>query len=536
MSDEQTAAARSAAESGAAAENSVRRPPRNRFLVWLTFVLLAALLPIAKAADPISFSTATQQVSAAVVNRVVAPLYGYEPDAPDHVALSTRSVAVVLIDDKALQDLHQKYPLDYFFQFDMFSRLMQFEPRAIFVDLLYSYDRGDLATAVGLIKEEADATETEIVFASINQTIDWSSAETHQLIRDNFQTASVALEQGSTLYPLWNPRTRDAREQPGSSALTRQGGDATYVASAAITMLQLACRPGWGGGRDEKLPGCLAANDLAGEGVRPDKTPPLALRYGSLNQEAWQPYGLLSGLRGEAFYEKAKELKDGCHHFPPDLTGRAWEAAQKAFISIQPFRVETPIQRCPYPLTIPLEQLMDDSKDMNEYLAAALKDKIVFLGSSVVGAHDRVPMLDSYGPGVLAHAMATDNLLRYGQDYMREPPAALSLEIAGAPFAIGRDIVFEMAISVLFALWASFLATATRRWAKAGRGGWINLRSLLVGGASLLFTVAIVVGSLALAMLWLRWSSPNWIGAIAYGLLLRELLDLAEERLPEESS
>lgn len=523
MQDETARPAAGAGGSDAAqTQSAVRRPERRArrsWFFWPLFLLLAAAEPFFLAMDPLGVTTATNTVSNAIANRVAAPLYGYAPEEPDaqYVALSTRSVAVVLIDDRALDTLNVVYPLDYFYQLEMFSRILQFKPRAVFVDLLYSYDRGGLGDMAQLLKEEADHQGAPMVFASANGTVPWAAAETSPAISERFRTAAARVLLDEPVYPLWH------EVYIGGAAETE--GARPKVPGVALTMLQTACAETGSWGARAGQAGCRDLDSLE-SAVRADR-PPLALRYGSLSQEAWQPQGDLVGFRGEAFAAKAKALDDGCRHFPPDGEGRYQEALARFLGSLRPFRKgETPLA-CAYTLTIPLEQLMDASDQSNRYLQEALANKIVFVGTAIVGAHDRVPILDAHGPGVYAHAMATDNLLLFGEDYLRPPPnfglnKILDLSAIGlGEFDLQQDSMLEVATSVIIMLSAALIAPRAARWMRAGNP---KLRGFAVSLLWILIITLVTALALWFVTTALRWPAHNWVGAIFYAFGSRRLL------------
>lgn len=75
-------------------------------------------------------------------------------------------------------------------------------------------------------------------------------------------------------------------------------------------------------------------------------------------------------------------------------------------------------QTCPYIATVPVESLLSSEPDWD--VRALLANRIVFYGVELHGSSDIVyPPVHKHLPGVYMHAMAMDNLLTLGPDYLR---------------------------------------------------------------------------------------------------------------------
>jgi len=88
-------------------------------------------------------------------------------------------------------------------------------------------------------------------------------------------------------------------------------------------------------------------------------------------------------------------------------------------------------QSCPYVATVPVESLLFWNEDPD--VPPLIKDKVIFYGVDLRGASDVVyPPNHKSLPGVYIHAMALENLLTAGPDYLRrlERPNDFLLEFA----------------------------------------------------------------------------------------------------------
>ncbi|MEO1330974.1 MAG: hypothetical protein AAFW46_15070, partial [Pseudomonadota bacterium] len=112
-------------------------------LVGLGVVALVLLSEAAVSViDPLGFASATERVSAAIANRVMAPFYGYDPEQDRNIAASTRDIVVVLIRDEDVEALGSSWPLSYAAQSKVYRTILRYEPKLVFADLLYTFERG----------------------------------------------------------------------------------------------------------------------------------------------------------------------------------------------------------------------------------------------------------------------------------------------------------------------------------------------------------------------------------------------------------
>lgn len=98
---------------------------------WILPIILGFAVSIL---DPFGFSTATDQRSHLVFNRIAAPFY--DPQGYNHIS-------VVLIDDDYLDQVGETYPMSRYQFLDIHALLTSVSPRAIFYDFHLPAGRGD---------------------------------------------------------------------------------------------------------------------------------------------------------------------------------------------------------------------------------------------------------------------------------------------------------------------------------------------------------------------------------------------------------
>ncbi len=476
----------------------------KRASVWLRVAFVAIIELLFILLDPLGLSTATREVSSRIADRVAAPFYGFKADEPDnqYVASSTRAVVVVLIDDRALATLKSSWPIPYETQISLFTRLLSFQPRAVFVDLLYAHDRGDLALMAEFVKAEAEA-ETTAAAKGIDPTgVLFAAsagpyARAHPAIAEAFTLADVSYDLQSLSYDIVGPDAR-APDEDGEAPRT-----------AAFELFRIGCALGPFPGDADLPPGCASVERVF-DGSEARK---LSIRWGNLTPDVWEPMGDLRQAVGMARFKeaaRAERQKDGCRHFEPSREGRLEESFEQAVGSFSPLPPKRLSPSCAYTLTIPAEELLRDTPEMRAYLEAALKDKLVLVGSAVAAAYDVAPILGTWGPGVYRHAMALDNLLLFGADHYRTPPLLDPyLPDALKGIDLRADALLEIALLAVLAPLFFLIERYAGGWASRGL-----LRRITLDVCLLVIAAPIIGLALWGAAVWLHWPPYGWIGAL----------------------
>jgi CHASE2 domain len=219
--------------------------------------------------------------------------------------------------------------------------------------------------------------------------------------------------------------------------------------------------------------------------------------------------------------------KDDNKCLMPDggLATRAWLAAKQAFGSIfraawtdkGKDRAESP---CIYSDVITASQLLRARPDQEAELKRLIANRVVLVGAAHSFTTDlhSIPLVGRV-PGVLIHAMATDNLITNQHAYTRTSPNL----IFDLDFADVIEIGLTLALIVM--MWRAQLAGA-RANEKAARR-----RALAIGAAA---CVGVIVVVLVVEHVFLHWPAYNVLGVGALALSVITLWGKAAERIAEE--
>lgn len=291
------------------------------------------------------------------------------------------NVTVLLIDDKALADLEQGWPVPYATHARWLSNLgTLYQPRAVFLDITFTQARKDetlpqLVQALCRLRDQgvpvflAALPDPQTGRLAVRRGLDSPAGERpcFTLVGVNYQPHQVDRLVWS--YPLWT-----ANQGAGSAMVDARSG--------ALAMAQ----------------------DVAGLDV-PRFDEPMALTWGVNNQDI-RRFGEWCRFAGSV----AEEL------IPPGL--RALHAGEEVLKPI-----------CPYSRSLTVSELKPQTEEDEARLHALLNGKFVIMGAAISGTNDMITSpVHGPIPGVFMHAMALDNLLTYNGHYKRAlewqlPPA-----------------------------------------------------------------------------------------------------------------
>lgn len=498
------------------------------FRLPLISVIIVLLEPIVLLIDPLGFSSAADDVSGRIIARVAAPFYGYAADDPTGVSPATRDIVVVLIDDDTVAQRETYWPLPYEDQADIYKKILRYAPAFVFADIIYTYDRGGLEAMMTDVKSFAERRTTlasidpnrpGLILGTIGEAVSWSNSETLDFVRASFDTALVSSAQADNVYPLYGRMKGDAE----TSALHP---------TAAVAMLEAACLIDAQRATPRNYRGCAPGHlSRIQDAANPDSTEKSTLRisWGSLSPRYWEPlpdYDMSDPAQVAELREKAR----GCRFFEPTFTGRATEALRQLGWSFLPQLSDEARTNCPYALTVPATYLDANNPEMRAYLKEVFRDKFVIIGQSVVGALDRVEILDSEGPGVFTHAMALDNLLTQGADFARPPVEFDTVfgysSVAGLPLStigLSSSSVLELLILMTLAL----ILYNTREQVAERFARTIPLRGVRAVVSVLYWfgvTAAVAFIFITLASVIFEWPAPNWLAIILYAFISDDLV------------
>lgn len=99
---------------------------------WIVRYIKQIVLILIVLLDPFGITSASDQASAAVANKLAALWYD---------TAGQQQVTVVLIDDQYLRQKGLHWPMSYNEQAKLFKSILQHKPKSLFIDLLYTHDR-----------------------------------------------------------------------------------------------------------------------------------------------------------------------------------------------------------------------------------------------------------------------------------------------------------------------------------------------------------------------------------------------------------
>ncbi len=177
------------------------------------------------------------------------------------------------------------------------------------------------------------------------------------------------------------------------------------------------------------------------------------------------------------------------------------------------------VQPCAYHEIVSAKALISASPEEKAIYAAIMDGAYVFVGADVRGIPDFVDSpVHGLLPGVFLHAMALDNMMTLGGDYLRDPP------VIGLPlgsFGIGVDVILQTVLLLALALLLAFARSPGPSVKSAPREDGDCFWQWVSGFAAnslyfVLFSI-IVLGVASYAFFVMRWTPLNYGGLLLAG-------------------
>lgn len=360
------------------------------------FLIVFLVSLVVGVVEPFGLGNASKARSMHVSARVMAPFY--PADARD-------SIAVVLIDDIALQATGQGWPLAYAEYERLLRQVLEHRPKAVYLDVLLldrrEYD-GSFESAHAAIHEAVQASGIPVYFGT-------GAPGTSSLFSqpDGVRDVVTSWQGTGGAYPL-----RLDRGQVNEVAGAVAGGVQDLPegqSTVAFALYEHACPT-------SDAPGCTqAVTDFPESATRE----PMVVQWG------WRPGG--EGHDGPMLCEDPAQARFRTSSSPP-IAQRFAAVANFAWQSFWSGTDGTAEDRgrsaCMYTPTLFADALSDSSLlRQDEDTPALLEDRVVLIGTHLLGLDDRVRSpVNQQVPGVYLHAMALDNLMRWGEDRVHESP------------------------------------------------------------------------------------------------------------------
>lgn len=364
---------------------------------WALYTLLGVgLLSI----DPFGLGSIAEEGSQKVLYELAAPLYA--DTARDDIVL-------VLVTEQSLKALYDRrisgtneWPLLYQDWAVILKTIIAHSPRAVFFDVLFEQER----------------------------VTDKSLSALYSLI--NRLPSDFPLYFAGGIPPYNSPllQSLNAKAALAGSAWEGFGHGVPLVQAgkpmAAYSLYRDACSE-----RVGPLAGCNGSSAWADQPF--DGVAPMSVMWGS--KGALPLTAKLEGLTAESYCENGStKLSDLLIGFFRSALGDVWQQSWNR-----------DGETCLYHQTIDVDELMlvfdHGSAVEKQVLQQALKDKIVLVGTFFEGLPDQVltPTMGQV-PGVALHAMMLDNLMIYGDRYLR---------IAGSDSLAYNSFIWSLIVLVL---------------------------------------------------------------------------------------
>lgn len=509
--------------------------------------------------DPFELQEATLTTSDLVADRLSATTY---------IAPSADKIAVVLVDDAALNNSNADWPPDFPFWSDLLGMLLLHHPAAVYLDFSFDYPRASFTTPqdgpatpdseraadeaamfAGLISGGFNGKPVPVVLGSLgrlaarrqplsgcaNPTRDGERSSVIPVLAcaaaetDFYDYPQPSDQRG---YPLWT-----AWKYNGSVAVSRL--PAAALAARACQVLHPALV--WCGTKGTawlSMPGMLRRPD--NEAVIPqwslyardEATPP-----NQANDDACTRY-----RPGGWWAQHWTWIKT---FFSEALAGPLLRAPLVHMTEIQNAAGTTSEPCMPFPV-ISAAILMDHTGAFSPALTELLQDRIVLIGDGRRYSPDYVVApLHKNLPGVMLQATVLETLLTRGKNFpkisnklrFRQYVYETSTKIGILLLAIGLDMIaekkreeltkapnqYDLGSRVRQALWGKRNVAFHNKWLSR-----LGLRFLLNNALNVLFALTGIIVIVAL-LLW-RQAPANWIFLICEILLIS--LGLGELRAP----
>lgn len=461
------------------------RRPAACVLRWVDvslriFVAVFLLTLLIGVIDPFGLKRAGEVQSQRIAARMFAPFYGMPSSAMNSpTAVAQDHIAVVLIDDHTLQSRDSAWPPRYSYYDEVLRRVLAQQPRAVYVDILMeqrrdyddSYDdaHAGIEAEIGCGKVPVffgvSAPGRRSIFSGVGPAASGCGAAASVASGSAMTAAQDVVTSWKGLghdYPMLLA-AQNVRDEGWTPPLATGPGFGADYRSVALALYQVACRTrsAAGCGEDARA----LSSDALGA--------PLSVQWGATLPR------LPASLQGLSC------VRSGHVGWWARLVGAAGLTWDGLFSGIDEQIQDQRRQRCAYTLTVFEEQLDDPA------VAAVLKDRVVLIGTRLSGLSDQVMSpVHQQIPGVYLHAMALDNLMRWGSQRIYRDS--------------WRDRIVELLSMLLLAFGAGAALMLTRR---ASLRRWRGLAVAVVCvGTSLLIVF--------LSQMVLRQPPDHWISAL----------------------
>ena len=458
--------------------------------VGITFALIAQF-------DPWGLKTTADIQSESVFMRLIGGPW-YQSESQD-------KITVILIDDQYLEETKDHWPMSYGHQAMFLENILDFNPKAVYLDIIYRHDHGDEETEVKQLRDVVmpssghNANRDPQFFLPY---LTFSQSELSSCDPDDYQSASKFIDRDSVIQAMQvsgKGKVYIGWEGCGDRYPSFILGDSDYK-TPAFALYQHLCLQS-----DFFSDNCA---DIRVGNLEQFKEP-MAVQWGVSATETHQ--SLLKNTAEDdgdeydgvtcSLVAKNKEQRVS---FLDRVVFSANQAINMLGQSFDSGTERGELAPCTYIDTLHATWFNSDRQPaLDKIFEKLIKDRIILVGTQLDGIHDNVTNpVNGIVPGVYLSAMALDNYLEFGADFYR-------------PMSRTTAVLLEMVtLSVMIFL----IGLAWQ---------YVQLKSVIMKSNDLSFSVVamkfsivffikiIIPVTLSLLLVWVMWSYQyvplNWI-------------------------
>nr|WP_321466947.1 CHASE2 domain-containing protein [uncultured Desulfobulbus sp.] len=394
--------------------HSAEKVQDDNVLCYRTLIIIffaAILSTFFSKFDPFGVKSAASMHSEEIFMRVIG--------GPWYQSKGSNSITVVLVDEDYLSQVGESWPLTYIQQSFLLNDILQYEPKAIFLDFLYRHNHetveGGLQQLVRTIDHASDIGVPIFLPYLVERQLGRNTCDASSMgdgIGDgavsNNETV-IAEIQGSKAVRTYIGWSGCGSRYPGYV------GAVPRLQTPALALYRYLCEHADHG----RAKACKPAFDDALSNFNA----PMVVNWGSgvSRLQRSVPGGVYDFCtpRAETVWQKVR------------YSVRQLSSALQQSFSESDERGER--EECMFTDTVHATWLNVTQNAVPEFLRNALKGKLVLVGAKVDGVNDHIiTPVNGQVPGVYLFAMALDNYMTYEDDYFKSMtlPQSILFEIS----------------------------------------------------------------------------------------------------------
>lgn len=461
-----------------------------RWGFWFRFLLSSLFLALLYQLDPFGLSSLSQHHSQRLFQRWTADLY------PDREA--ARKINVILFSDSDLEKMHLSWPPPYSVHAEILERIVEFSPKAVFVDIAFvdRYRNDPTFMELGEIIRTYREENIPLYFAAGRTDGNLPDGVIPELAAAGALLVSApgtGDDRQSFSYPL-EVKINSEKQKHRECATRLSAATAMYASSLLNDSTE----------RDSQLQRSFLT------------------RKGYLDEQRNSDMQLVWRF----FHKAGNNGPFRCERISRSPLLNFWQGLNwdLTFSDVVPknrsSEVPSTVQICPPQDTISVEQLLFNlTQPFIQELTFSLQQSYVIYGAYLAFNEDLVhPPTHTPIPGAFYHAMALDNLLTFGSEYRRTAESVFDCLRLTKPMAIE---LLSLLLLVLLVQYGEFIWRGlgpSDPTAEHGNSRLLNFSYLLaLTLRNLLLILLLLLGGAILSTYLLKQPSTDFLGLL--GLL-----------------